>query len=34
MWDEPLQVNDRGAGGTTLTIGRVKEEGVVDCKVE
>ena len=34
MWDEPSQVSDRGAGGTTLTIGRVKGEGVVDCSVK
>jgi len=32
--DEPLRVTDRGAGRMTLTIGRVKGEGVVDCKVE
>jgi len=34
MRDEPLQVTDRGAQGMVLTIGRVKGEGVVDCKVE
>ena len=33
-WDEPLQVTDREAQGMALTIGRVKGEGVVDCKVE
>ena len=32
--DEPLRVTDRGAWGMVLTIGRVKGEGVVDCKVE
>ena len=34
MQDEPSRVTDRGAGGTSLTKGRVKGEGVVDCKVK
>jgi len=34
LQDEPLQVTDRGAGRMALTKGRVKVEGVVDCKVK